>query len=376
MISIKPVISALMIGSTLSGCMSLPSAGPTSSTLAQSPGPTKDQMNVTVIPITPGNVGFVGLPPMRDISAMPGNTRGARQQNISSGDVLAIRIWEANPDGLFSAPETPAAPLTVTVDAAGKVFLPYAGQIHADSLSIDDFRENILRALDGKVIDPQVQIVIKSSERNSVSITGGVSRPGVFPIGQSSPKLLDAIALAGGSRTPAFKTEVSIIRGDDVEKLRLSEILRTPDNNVRLQPGDIIDLSPVSSSFLAFGSVARKSQIEFTDERLTLAEAIAQVGGLDGRTSDARGVFLFRTETPDRMAALGIPSAANGQPVNAVYQLDMTTPEAFFLAKEFEIADSDILYVAPATSVEMNKFLSHIVSPLMGATLKYQSITE
>jgi polysaccharide export outer membrane protein len=49
-----------------------------------------------------------------------------------------------------------------------------------------------------------------------------------------------------------------------------------------------------------------------------------------------------------------------------IYRLDLTEPEAFFLARSFMMQDKDLIYVANAPAAEFRKFVANIVAPFLG----------
>jgi polysaccharide export outer membrane protein len=80
---------------------------------------------------------------------------------------------------------------------------------------------------------------------------------------------------------------------------------------------------------------------DFEAQGITLAQALARVGGLQDYRADPKGVFVFRVE--------------NGLPT--VYQMDLRNPAAFFSAREFPMRTKDVLYIANAPATELQKFL-------------------
>ncbi len=55
-----------------------------------------------------------------------------------------------------------------------------------------------------------------------------------------------------------------------------------------------------------FGAVGKGAEIPIEDDTLSLAGALARIGGLNGQTADARSVLLFRYERPEVAKALGV----------------------------------------------------------------------
>jgi polysaccharide export outer membrane protein len=126
--------------------------------------------------------------------------------------------------------------------------------------------------------------------------------------------------------------------------------------------------------------------VPFEADRVTLADAVGQAGGLLDLRADATGVFVFRYEDPQYFQAieqmtpqdLGLPNAtAAGVPV--VYQLDFKDPRGFFAAQRFLMRDDDVLYVSNATGTDLQKLLSIFsgsVSSAAAATTLQQRLLE
>lgn len=92
--------------------------------------------------------------------------------------------------------------------------------------------------------------------------------------------------------------------------------------------------------------------------------------------SDASGVFLFRLESATRVASAGVTGDNDQAEIPIIYRLDMSNPESFFLARQFEIQDNDILYVSAAPAVEFSKFISTVVAPTLNPTRTIKTLSE
>jgi len=98
--------------------------------------------------------------------------------------------------------------------------------------------------------------------------------------------------------------------------------------------------------------VSRPANIEIPVEDAHLAYLLAEVGGLNDRVAQTRSVFVFR------------PTADAG--LATAYQLDFSRPDALLLASSFRLAPTDITYVASADAADFNRFVSILLSPLLG----------
>jgi len=367
----------LYAATAISGCASLPASGPSGADVLQIEETVAiSDLGINLIEIDAATVGALGELQAEKIFPALELPVGPRSATAQPGDTILLKIWESDPEGVFATGASSQAPIEVSVAEDGSIFVPFAGEVHIADKTAGGVREALMSALIGKAIDPQVQVVFKRSSENSISISGGVSQPGQYPVGVSPLSLLQAISAAGGSRTRQFETRVDILRNGRTNSIVLSDVFKDPRNNIRLAPGDIVELSEIPRTFTAFGAITRRGQHDFDREKLSLEQAIAQSGGLMENLSDASGVFLFRLESATRVASAGVTGDNDQAEIPIIYRLDMSNPESFFLARQFEIQDNDILYVSAAPAVEFSKFISTVVAPTLNPTRTIKTLSE
>ena len=354
-------ISVLAAALTLAGC-ELPSEGP-------------DRVDIQKTAFTPANTaGFVLVDVGREVAdylrAKPepgfgdrfGRGQPVRSDRIGIGDVLLVRIWEADPQGLFASSglvdrgEIPA----VEVDATGVITIPYAGDIRAAGSTPREIADAIVARLQDKTVEPQAHVTRVQNIANVVTLTGEVRQPGVYPMTMRGDTLLNAIAAAGGSQVPSYETLITLTRNNRSETAYLEQVLDSPPDNVFLQSRDEIHIERRPKTFTAFGAVQEKGLHEFNAANLSVLEAVGRVSGLLDERSDPRGVFLMRFEpavTSYKFAGQENP----GDPrhiVPTIYRLDLEDPNQYFYAQVIGLRDKDVLYVANAPAVEMNKVMT------------------
>jgi polysaccharide export outer membrane protein len=325
--------------------------------------------NFTIVKLDASTVNKLG--PQRPASLsneFSDRIHGKTSIVIGIGDSLIINIWEASPDGLFSTTEQKQISIEVIVDEDGHIYIPYVGHIDVVGMSVEEVRQSVETGLVGKAVEPQVQINLTSYGEHKATIIGAVARPGQYDITVNGLRLIEAIAQAGGGTQASFETGVTIVRGGVNSTIHLDEVVRRPSNNVWLMPGDTVEVARKPRSFTAFGAVTSKNQIPFVTEEVSLAEALAQSGGINDNLADAGGIFLFRFETPARLGSAGaqLPEVLFEGEAATIYRLDLTQAEAFFLARSFMMQDKDLIYVANAPGAEFRKFVSNIVAPFLG----------
>lgn len=278
---------------------------------------------------------------------------------IRSGDVLGIAVWENVDDGLLASLGASSTELTqIQVDGAGNIFVPYAGTIRAAGSTPDRLRQTITDRLSSQTPDPQVTVTRVAGDGATVSVIGKVLSQGVFPIERPTRTLSAMLARAGGISIEPEIAVVTVKRGSESGKVSMPELWSTPANDIALRPGDIILVEEDQRSFTALGALGGQTRVPLGNETINAIEAIAMVGGLSSSLADPTGVFVLRDE-PESVA-----SQVLGQPVygtqRMAYVLDLTRPNGLFLARDFLIRDGDTVYVTEAPYVQWQKTLSAI----------------
>lgn len=288
------------------------------------------------------------------------SVRSTRFPVIGVGDPLSISIWESGEGrGLFSNGQSKRSDLPeVTVDRAGYISIPYAGRIRAAGRTVLSVQRNIVEALSEKVVLPQAMVSLVNADSQSIIVNGSVGKPGRYPLSLKGTRLLDAIALAGGSRHPTHETFVTFIRNGRRGQQLLKAVVEKQSENVFLQSGDQIYLTQDPRTFTAFGAVAKTGEYKFNASQINILEAVARSGGLADTRADSTGVFVFRYELSEVVKALrdGYEDVSKSK-IPVVYALNMADPNAYFFAQEFNVQDKDVVFVSNATGVELKKAL-------------------
>ncbi|MBO0346084.1 polysaccharide export protein [Roseibium sp. CAU 1637] len=358
-----------LLSMLLAGCGALPADGPGAIHIsAQDVETDAEQTGYSLINLDTQTVDMLqGYRPSSFANRFLGVGDGASPSSLGVGDTLVIGIWEATREGLFSSENDGVNQIPAVVDETGYIFVPYAGRVRAAGLTVEGLRQSIQQKLIGKAVEPQVVVTLGDKLSTTAVVVGDAMKPGVYPLPSRKMQLLDLIASAGGSREATFETVVTLKRGRHSGTTRLEHLIEFPENNVTVSPGDTVLLSHHPRTFSVFGAVKSNTLVPFKTKKVTLAEGLATVGGLNDYKADAAGIFLFRYEDAQLAQALdpqlsrSIPSETQ---VPVVYRLSLRDPRGFFLAREFELRDKDIMYVSNHPTAEFGKFLA-IIAPLI-----------
>ncbi|MCB9871363.1 MAG: polysaccharide export protein [Planctomycetes bacterium] len=98
------------------------------------------------------------------------------------------------------------------VRADGLVTLPMIGAVEVGGRTPEEVRDKLLDAYRGKLVDPDIRVLISNPSGHRVYVGGQVRQPGSFPL--SGPTTaLEAVMLAGGpDLTQACTSGVLVIR--------------------------------------------------------------------------------------------------------------------------------------------------------------------
>jgi polysaccharide export outer membrane protein len=224
--------------------------------------------------------------------------------------------------------------------------------------------------LTGKTASPQVIVTVPKTTRNTVTIAGEVVRGARIPLPPEGDRLLDVIAEAGGAQAPVYDVYVRLSRNGVTTTIPFQTLVDNPSENVYAWPGDVLTLIRVPHTFAVFGESGRNAQINFEQEKLDVAQAVAKSSGLNDDKADPAGVFLLRAEPLSLVRQLhpGVTFDWPTSQVPVVYHFDLHDTKTYFLAQHFPIENNDIVYVAPARSNVIQKFFGlfgTITSPLI-----------
>ena len=305
---------------------------------------------------------------------MPNSKAGSL---IGPGDSLEVNIWEASPPMLFGSSSSAGVSIVNSssskattlpdqvVNRDGKITIPFAGNVQAAGKTTEQIASQIVQALNGKANFPQVIVRLTRNTNANVTVVGEVTNSLLLPLSPKQEKLLDAIAMAGGVKQPINKVTIQLARGSKFGTMPLETIIKDPEQNVALVPGDVVTAYYQPYSFTTMGATGQNQEVQFEGQGISLAQAMARSGGVKDERADARGVFLFRFEDPRALAAEntnGVKTADGKVPV--IYRINLTDPTAFLTAQNFPMRNKDVLYVSNATSVELQKFLNILVSAI------------
>ena len=246
----------------------------------------------------------------------------------------------------------------VTTD--GTIDIPYAGRVPAAGRTPAEVQQTIEALLAKKALGPQALVIVNRSDANAVTVAGEVVAGARVPLSSGGDRLLQVIAAAGGANAPVHETFVRLSSHGVTATVPLERLVAEPSENIYARPGDVLTLVRIPQTFSVFGAAGRNDSITFDAEKLTLSQALAKSQGLRDDLANPKGVFLFRYEPASVLRALGLPPATRASNVGSpvAYRFDFSDANSYLLADQFPVRDKDIIFVADAGAVQVQKLFT------------------
>jgi len=204
---------------------------------------------------------------------------------LGAGDLLRIIVFDHDE---FNA--------EARISQTGNITFPLVGEVPVAGLSTRGAELLLARRLidGGFVKRPQVSVLVSEYQSQKVSVMGQVVKPGQYPL-DSSKKVLDALALAGGVLNDTAADEVTLVRADgsrvviDLQRLFDGD----PAVNLGVNDADTVFVAH-APQFYIYGQVQHPGQYRL-GRNTTISQAIAIGGGLTPRGTQ-RGAIVKRVD--------------------------------------------------------------------------------
>ncbi|AHJ31031.1 polysaccharide biosynthesis/export family protein [Nodularia spumigena CS-584] len=151
--------------------------------------------------------------------------------------VIVLSLTGQRPDSSFQA----------QVDPEGNIVVPQVGTVSVEGLSLKEAQEKIRLSLRDILVEPNLVVSLARPRPVQVTISGEVFRPGIYPVNSSTPRVADALFIAGGSTMSADLRQVKVRRrlmdGSVISQtVDLYAVLQNDGSlpSLRLQDGDAI----------------------------------------------------------------------------------------------------------------------------------------
>ncbi len=149
---------------------------------------------------------------------------------IRQGDILDVSVW---------GDDTLVKEIRVLPD--GRISFPLAGNVPVAGFSSSEIEEIITKKLKKYLPDPEVTVIVNSTDGNKVYILGKVNTPGAIPL-QGPMTVLQALSISGGFDRFADLSEIKILRGNKVLEVHYLNLIQGEnlESNYILEANDTI----------------------------------------------------------------------------------------------------------------------------------------
>jgi len=222
------------------------------------------------------------------------------------------------------------------VDREGRVALPEVGAVEVSGRNLGDVQHLIQTVLRGQFREINADVSLSRIRSVRVYVVGDVERPGAYDVSSLSTPL-NAVYLAGGPTSAGSLRVLRHYRGKQlVQEVDTYDLLLhgIRGDMQRLEPGDTIEVPPLSDEVTVEGMVRRPAIYELHGEK-SLAEVLELAGGVLP-SGTLRHVDVERVESHEgrTMLRLDIPETDNDTQVNKALE-------------DFTVQDGDKVKITP-----------------------------
>jgi polysaccharide export outer membrane protein len=205
---------------------------------------------------------------------------------LGAGDLIRIVVFDHD-----------ELSVDTRISQTGNITFPLVGLVPVAGLTTRDAELLLARRLTegGFVKQAEVSVLVEEFQSQKVSVMGQVAKPGQYPL-DSSKKVLDLLAMAGGVLNDTAADDATLVRADgkriviDLQKLFDGD----PAVNYGVQDGDTVFVAH-APQFYIYGQVQHPGQYRLM-RNTTISQAISIGGGLMPRGTQ-RGALVKRVDS-------------------------------------------------------------------------------
>src|SRR5690606_12402935 len=265
-----------------------------------------DAKDVIVMPVSRELAQQSRVPEVTDFPERYRDLTHAGFDSLVPGDGINVKVWERGGRGGLAADPSGVSDLgNHEIDRSGHMTLPIIGKVRAEGLTLGQLHDALLARLSKLVVGADVSVTRAAAARGQmVTVQGNLTKPGMYPITQTSQRLSSALAQAAPVQENPEQMVISLRRDKQVASVRLSDIYRNQNNDILLRSGDVITAYESKEFLTVLGAAGTQGRVAISKRNYTVLDALADSRGLDDKLADPRSVFLF---TPAKAGVEGKP---------------------------------------------------------------------
>ncbi len=285
-------------------------------------------VRVTLLPVRPDAsdalepFGYDMFESAEGSFAPPANMPVPSEYVLGPGDSLRVNLVGAENRGL-----------KLEVDRNGEVALPQIGAVTVAGMRFDSAKELIEAQVAEQMIGVRAHVTMGTLRTIRIFVLGEAKQPGSYVVNGLSTITNALVASGGVSRVGSLRRIQLKREGVVISNLDLYDLLLRGDtqDDVRLQPGDVIYVPPIGPTVGISGGVRRP--------------AIYELSGSDSARSDATTlVRLAGGFRPDADAAMSVVERINASRDRVVLNVDLSGEAA----SAFRLHSGDVVRVPAA----------------------------
>ena len=221
----------------------------------------------------------------------------------------------------------------IPISRDGSLSFPGVGAVPVTGLHFDQLKQELKKRISKQFIGVSAYITLAELRSIRVFVMGEVEKPGSYLI-SGAATMSYALLQAQGVKEIGSLRNISLKRnGKLVNTLDLYELLLkgNASKDVRLQPGDVVHVPPVSRSVSIRGEIRRPAIYE-TKGKETVADIVAMSGGVLS-TAQSNAIRLERLAGGDVKNIIDVESKKS---------------------RSFTVKNGDALYVRPLNDVKID----------------------
>jgi polysaccharide export outer membrane protein len=295
-----------------------------------------------------------------DVLALVGE---AGPYKIGPGDVIGIVVYD-HPEIVFSTtPATTVAdPASISpapgyiVSSSGQLSFPYAGSLRAAGMTVQELEDMLVQRLSRVFRTPQLSVRVEAFRSKRAYVEGEVATRGLQVFTDIPMTLAESLARAGGVLPTGDRSAVTLTRDGRTTQIDLNALVDAglDAGRIPLKSGDLVYVRAREERKVSvFGEVNLQTGVLMRNGKLSLNDALTEVGGVNLNSANPRQIYVIRNE------------AQGGQ---SIFHLDARTPTALAMSEGFALRPKDVVYVDPVPLVQWNRVLSLILPTSTTAT--------
>lgn len=285
---------------------------------------------------------------------------------IGPGDVIGIVVYDHPEIAFSSIPATTVAdPSSVSpapgfiVSTTGQLSFPFVNSYHVAGMTIQEVENSLVQKLSRVFKNPQLSVRVQAFRSKRAYVEGEVRAPGLLVFTDIPMTLAEALNRAGGLSLNGDRSAINLTRDGKTTQIDLMSMADAgvDASRIPLKSGDMVYVRGRDErKVTVMGEATNQVGVLMRNGKLSLNDALTEVGGINLTTANPRQIYVIRNEEK------------GGQ---SIFHLDAQTPTAIAMADGFDLRAKDVVFVDQVPLVQWNRVLN-LILPTASVTTTYR----